>query len=609
MQGFRRSIVVLVVLVTTLVAGSRGTAQSRVLLAYAGAYTAQTVYDLNDMVSCQGQFYVSLVAENLGNTPATSAAQWALLGPGSNVGVQGPAGATGPTGPPGLVGPPGPVGPTGAGTNDPTKLPLAGGVLTGPVSGPSINGVINAAELEGADMGAKINAAGGGDVYIPVSSTCYRFTTPIVLPANTYLHGGGSCLHYTATSGTALTAANGDQVDGITLEGPGGINTATGILVQGAAIRFDDVHMDQAAGFHLGVTFGDSTYLISFHRLSMNHNDQNVYYPSLLHNSGEGITFVDSSISGCKIFANCVQLGTPGQLDSAEIETINTHFDSAQVVNNEGMFKMMGGHFEDNGIAANHPAYVGYDSALDGGPGIRGGALLYGVTIFSDVAGAPSGGAWFELRKYASANVVGIMDDNPAGSALPLFQLGAASSDGPFLYFADPVSQRTQAQLYSVYAGAEPVINIETPYVSQHSTAGNHVFATASLATPYGRGSASMLNGGALGLYRWSGSGAGWNGVQLQEANWGEGFNVCGTGGFAFAGYGALGSETTNCGTYIGWQNISSAQISAGAYLGNFSTPASSSAACIAGQFWDDANYHYVCVATDTIKRAALSTF
>jgi hypothetical protein len=38
-------------------------------------------------------------------------------------------------------------------------------------------------------------------------------------------------------------------------------------------------------------------------------------------------------------------------------------------------------------------------------------------------------------------------------------------------------------------------------------------------------------------------------------------------------------------------------------------TPASSSEACTAGQFADDANYHYVCVAANTWKRVALSSF
>ena len=38
------------------------------------------------------------------------------------------------------------------------------------------------------------------------------------------------------------------------------------------------------------------------------------------------------------------------------------------------------------------------------------------------------------------------------------------------------------------------------------------------------------------------------------------------------------------------------------------STPANSSAACTAGQIWVDATYVYVCTATNTIKRAALSS-
>jgi hypothetical protein len=44
-------------------------------------------------------------------------------------------------------------------------------------------------------------------------------------------------------------------------------------------------------------------------------------------------------------------------------------------------------------------------------------------------------------------------------------------------------------------------------------------------------------------------------------------------------------------------------------YRETLTTPASSSAACTAGQFTDDANFHYVCVAANTWKRAALSSF
>jgi len=49
--------------------------------------------------------------------------------------------------------------------------------------------------------------------------------------------------------------------------------------------------------------------------------------------------------------------------------------------------------------------------------------------------------------------------------------------------------------------------------------------------------------------------------------------------------------------------------VDAPSYRETLTTPASSSAACTAGQFTDDANFHYVCTATNTWKRVALSTF
>ena len=54
---------------------------------------------------------------------------------------------------------------------------------------------------------------------------------------------------------------------------------------------------------------------------------------------------------------------------------------------------------------------------------------------------------------------------------------------------------------------------------------------------------------------------------------------------------------------------LPSGAVQAVGYSETLTTPASSSATCTAGQFTDDANYHYVCVATNTWKRAALSAF
>jgi hypothetical protein len=46
-----------------------------------------------------------------------------------------------------------------------------------------------------------------------------------------------------------------------------------------------------------------------------------------------------------------------------------------------------------------------------------------------------------------------------------------------------------------------------------------------------------------------------------------------------------------------------------GSFQVNLATPASSSAPCTAGQIGADANYIYVCVATNKWKRSALSSF
>lgn len=49
--------------------------------------------------------------------------------------------------------------------------------------------------------------------------------------------------------------------------------------------------------------------------------------------------------------------------------------------------------------------------------------------------------------------------------------------------------------------------------------------------------------------------------------------------------------------------------VSASFFRETLSTPASSSAPCTPGQFTDDASFHYVCVAPNSWKRVALSTF
>jgi hypothetical protein len=63
-------------------------------------------------------------------------------------------------------------------------------------------------------------------------------------------------------------------------------------------------------------------------------------------------------------------------------------------------------------------------------------------------------------------------------------------------------------------------------------------------------------------------------------------------------------------GQISGQEKYSLAGVVASTFTGHLFTPASSTAiACSPGMFFDDANYHYVCVAKNTLKRVALSAF
>ncbi|MEJ5154170.1 hypothetical protein WH240_03030 [Gluconobacter wancherniae] len=69
-------------------------------------------------------------------------------------------------------------------------------------------------------------------------------------------------------------------------------------------------------------------------------------------------------------------------------------------------------------------------------------------------------------------------------------------------------------------------------------------------------------------------------------------------------------ANSVGSGVVINSYGFSGSVIKANAYFQEvLSTPASSSAACNAGQFTDDAEYHYVCVAQNSWKRVALSSW
>jgi hypothetical protein len=125
----RLALSVTLMLPLALVHALPASAQTRTYVAYLGSYSAGTVYNLNDMVSLGNDFYISLVTDNVDNSPATNASRWALVGAGSGVaGAIGVTGATGPMGPQGPVGPAGTAGSAGAtGAQGPTGATGAAG--------------------------------------------------------------------------------------------------------------------------------------------------------------------------------------------------------------------------------------------------------------------------------------------------------------------------------------------------------------------------------------------------------------------------------------------------------------------------------------------------
>lgn len=187
-----------------------GSAQTRTLMAYAGTYSADAVYSVNDTVTEGGEFYLSLVANNKGNDPATSAADWALMsGTAGSVGPQGPAGpagAQGPAGPQGVQGPAGATGPQGA------TGPMG---ATGPQGPAGTAGVVAEARTLSVNHLKGINVM-GGDTLTLLSATGPGNVERIQIAAS---FNSGSPEQVPVASNTPITIA----VDGQTYTCPLGL--------------------------------------------------------------------------------------------------------------------------------------------------------------------------------------------------------------------------------------------------------------------------------------------------------------------------------------------------------------------------------------------------
>jgi hypothetical protein len=170
--------------------------------------------------------------------------------------------------------------------------------------------------------------------------------------------------------------------------------------------------------------------------------------------------------------------------------------------------------------------------------------------------------------------------------------------------------------MYSIYGGITDLF-IGPPHTNYSSGAAHAVTLHASNGGlgPFSSGSGANVPGATLNIAAGQGTGNAPGGsVNIQTSPAGSSgstqnplvtrISVSPAGVVAFPGLGA-GVATLDASGNLS----SSSTLAVQQYTETLHTPASSSEPCTAGTFTDDANYHYVCVATNTWKRVALSSF
>lgn len=572
--------------------------------------------------------------------------------------------------------------PMAAQTLAPSQI-KAGNFQNGPYGFTTLNGVLNATLFTGSDIGAQINNAAaalpssGGTIYIPVSPTCYSFTTPIVVSRKPVVlegAGPGTCLTYTGTTGTAITFQDigsnityEGQVDGvglrsIALQGTtaGVSGTATGLYLSDVAgFTAESVQLSQ---FHTGLTFGSNTWNLRWFGGIIRGSYQNIYAPNTVANAYEQMTFVGTSIDngtqadGSSTGQNCVQLGNPGGASgqSAEFNFTTVSFDACQVVigSNATRIAFIGNHFEDVQSTLDYP-FVKIDPNTSDPSTIEMVSPVFTVDATSVTAGMTG---YVELDGLAQLHISsGYAGGYGGTSAPPAFvaikgagtavlkadgqfagniTAGDAPNYAPPIYVTDGVnvprvsipgrsataSAAVSADGQIVLAQGENVLNGNfmiswkapgTTHLIQASV-GADAFASSANVTitsnyansPVITGLKVVLSGAVPQLVATVGNRGGQTGP-LTVQWYGDG-NQSYQQPILLPGTTIGATAVTNYGTQI---QPDGSVVILGPTVGQLYTPASSSSACTAGQFADDASYHYVCTATDTWKRVALTAF
>ena len=247
-------------------------------------------------------------------------------------------------------------------------------------------------------------------------------------------------------------------------------------------------------------------------------------------------------------------------------------------------------------------------------------------------------------KQYVDTTVAKAMAGVGPGGSVPYVQKGGDAMTGPLTLPSDPVSAMQAADKHYVdaavatasgMAGGGPPTgsaggdlggSYPNPSVQAvHATSGTLDGVPVGGTTPAAGSFTSVASQSYVLTYTGSAASTPFTvlGANLGTGNQiCQGFGVAATSGNATyycwyrtgtnAGFGSL--ETFGGSSPIrvrasNWSVDTAGNVSANAFHAALYTPAGSSAACSAGDFADDADYHYVCVAASTWKRVALAAF
>ena len=477
-------------------------AQAPAYVTYAGNWSSTTTYNLNEIVVSGGASYISLVTNNLNNSPASSPAKWATLGTATNV----------------------------------------------------INGTVyaNAYPSVSAAMAAlKATSPTGGDVWIP----CGTYVGP---PAASFFSGVHLRSACNGIPQQVLTSIGGMPVYGAT---NGTIlQYATGLtLFNLGNLGFDNITLDMTQ--ERGGTGNLTLHAVSasiFNNLGVLNCGGSPGGPCLTVEGGatNGTNSALNHFSGRTV----IQGGTWGldltaQGENVSFATENVFDDLILVYPTKGA--ILFDKFADSN-------YFGRVSVMFSAPT----CLSENGLVFNGSPSVDQGVYWEHIYAYdETSNVVRctgyypVVFNNSKFNAVTTGHTAGGAAGGSF------AAMNSWMDYGTAQNSGGPSFTL--PYL----TLTKQVIAYgASSFRATGQNAASFVPTDNLNMTK-----------ELYGTN-------------------ADGN------TYVWWVNDDGTTFHPG-YRETLTTPASSSAACEAGQFTDDANYHYVCTATNTWKRVALASF